>query len=143
MAETIQLQLASIAPKLVRVWHYEESSGVWQMYDPTDPIGSDLAVLVDGEAYWIMINAACTINYTYSDKTYNYPLIAVVPAMSYLIWGTGVTDPPADGNGDDGNGDDDVPGGIDITTIMGPLMMVMMMGMIMPMISGSDMFGGD
>jgi hypothetical protein len=125
--ERIDLQLASIATKLVRVWHYNDVTDTWLGYDPADPTLRTLTVLEDGKAYWIMINATCTINYAYSGKTYSYPLIAVLPAVSYLIWGTGVTEPPTD--------DNNTTPVFDISTMIGPLMMVMMMGMIMPMMS--------
>jgi len=51
--------LASIRSELIRVWGFY--AGEWQMYDPNDPLGSDLTGLTSGRAYWIKISADCTL----------------------------------------------------------------------------------
>ena len=53
-------QLAGISTELIRVWGYAPATG-WQMYDPGDPIGSDLAALVEGNGYWIKVTDDCTL----------------------------------------------------------------------------------
>lgn len=59
---TVQNITASIADKLVRVWGYTSATG-WQMYDPADPIGSDLTTLTDGSGYWVNVTEAATLVY--------------------------------------------------------------------------------
>lgn len=51
--------LASIRNELIRVWGFY--AGEWQMYDPNDPLGSDLTGLTSGRAYWIKVSADCTL----------------------------------------------------------------------------------
>lgn len=51
----VEQALASISDKVIRVWGYY--AGEWQMYDPLDPLGSDLTGLVRGRAYWIKVSA--------------------------------------------------------------------------------------
>jgi len=51
--------LASIRNELVRVWGFY--AGEWQMYDPNDPLGSDLTGLISGRAYWIKVSRDCTL----------------------------------------------------------------------------------
>ncbi len=60
-AETVQTQLSGISTHLIRVWGL--SGGVWKMYDPADPVGSDLASLVAGKGYFVNVDAACTLIY--------------------------------------------------------------------------------
>ena len=55
-------QLATISGELIRVWGWTASTG-WQMYDPADPIGSDLASLVNGRGYWVKVTGYCTLVY--------------------------------------------------------------------------------
>lgn len=59
---TVQSALAGISSYVVRVWGYY--NGVWQMYDPADPVGSTLTTLTPGRGYWINVNAACTLIYS-------------------------------------------------------------------------------
>jgi len=56
---TVASATAGISDELVRVWGY--SAGAWQMYDPADPIGSDLASLTEGSGYWVNVDADCTL----------------------------------------------------------------------------------
>ncbi len=58
---SVQSQISGISSYLVRVWGY--SGGQWQLYDPADVAGSDLASLTSGAGYWINVNAACTLVY--------------------------------------------------------------------------------
>ena len=51
--------LATISDELVRVWGY--CDGEWTMYDPEDPLGSNLTGLVRGRGYWIRVNGDCTL----------------------------------------------------------------------------------
>jgi hypothetical protein len=53
------VQLKSISAQLIRVWGY--SNGTWQMYDPTDTVGSDLASLTAGSGYFVNVTAPCQI----------------------------------------------------------------------------------
>ena len=46
---------ASISTQLVRVWGY--AAGAWEMYDPADVPGSDLASLTPGRGYWVSVSA--------------------------------------------------------------------------------------
>jgi hypothetical protein len=62
-AATVAGALANISNELVIVWYYNSASGDWQLYDPADPIGSDLTSLTDGEGYWIKVTEAVTIVY--------------------------------------------------------------------------------
>lgn len=71
---SIELQLASIGSKLIRVWAYDD--GAWYMYDPYDPYGSDLDVLKAGYLVYIAITSSCTLVYTGSSgQTYTYNLV--------------------------------------------------------------------
>jgi hypothetical protein len=54
-----KVQLKSISAQLVRVWGY--TNGTWQMYDPADTVGSDLASLTAGAGYFVNVNAPCTL----------------------------------------------------------------------------------
>jgi len=69
-AETVETALAGISSKLVRVWEYY--NGTWKMYDPADPVGSDLETLTPGRGYWINVNAATELIY----KGFKYSLVA-------------------------------------------------------------------
>jgi hypothetical protein len=60
-AASVATQLASVSNELVIVWTYTADG--WQLYDPADPIGSDLASLSDGGGYWIKVTEACTVIY--------------------------------------------------------------------------------
>ena len=51
--------LVSISHELIRVWGYYD--GEWQMYDPADPLGSNLPGLISGRAYWVKVSADCTL----------------------------------------------------------------------------------
>ncbi len=51
--------LASIGDKVIRVWGFY--AGQWQMYDPSDSLGSDLTGLMRGRAYWIKVSEDCTL----------------------------------------------------------------------------------
>jgi branched-chain amino acid transport system substrate-binding protein len=62
LAPSTSTQLASISEYLVIVWGYTAANG-WQMYDPADPIGSDLACLVEGRGYWVKVTDDCTLVY--------------------------------------------------------------------------------
>ena len=53
--------MSTISTQLVRVWGY--AAGAWQMYDPADVIGSDLATLTDGRGYWVKVTEAVTLVY--------------------------------------------------------------------------------
>jgi len=55
-------QLASISDSLLRVWGFTPATG-WQMYDPADPVGSDLSSLDDGRGYWLRVAEDCTLIY--------------------------------------------------------------------------------
>ena len=44
---------AGISAQLVRVWGY--AAGAWEMYDPADVPGSDLASLTPGRGYWVKV----------------------------------------------------------------------------------------
>jgi len=57
--DTVAVATASISGKLVRVWGYYD--GEWQMYDPADPVGSDLMSLTPGRGYWIKVTEDCTL----------------------------------------------------------------------------------
>jgi hypothetical protein len=65
---SIQNQLAGISSVLVRVWGY--FGGQWQLYDPADPAGSDLATLTPGRGYWINVSQSTTLVY----GAYSYAL---------------------------------------------------------------------
>ena len=60
-AASVATALASISNELVRVWSYTADG--WKMYDPADPLGSDLASLSDGRGYWVKVTAPCTVIY--------------------------------------------------------------------------------
>ncbi|HEY50053.1 MAG TPA: hypothetical protein G4O13_08425 [Dehalococcoidia bacterium] len=51
--------LATISDKLIRVWGYY--NGEWRVYDPNDPLGSNLTGLISGRAYWIKLSEDCTL----------------------------------------------------------------------------------
>jgi hypothetical protein len=51
--------MASISAQLVRVWGY--AAAVWQMYDPADVPGSDLAALTPGRGYWVSVSEDVTL----------------------------------------------------------------------------------
>lgn len=57
---TVASAVASISDELVRVWGYTTADG-WQMYDPADVVGSDLASLTAGRGYWIKVDADVTL----------------------------------------------------------------------------------
>ena len=67
---SIGSQLAGISTQLVRVWGY--FGGQWQMYDPGDATGSNLATMTAGRGYWINASEACTLIY----GAYSYALSA-------------------------------------------------------------------
>jgi hypothetical protein len=58
-AVPIETALASIEDRVVRVWCYHNAE--WRMYDPEDPLGSNLEGMVRGRAYWIKVNEGCTL----------------------------------------------------------------------------------
>jgi hypothetical protein len=55
----IEDALATIWDELVRVWSYQD--GEWRMFDPEDPLGSNLAGLVGGRGYWVKVSAECAL----------------------------------------------------------------------------------
>jgi hypothetical protein len=55
----IEDALATIWDELVRVWGYHD--GVWRMYDPADPLGSNLTGLVGGRGYWVKVSGECAL----------------------------------------------------------------------------------
>lgn len=55
----IETALATISDRVIRVWCYHNAE--WQMYDPDDPLGSNLAGMVRGRAYWIKVSEGCTL----------------------------------------------------------------------------------
>ncbi len=57
----IAQQLSTCSSVMVRVWGY--FGGTWQLYDPADPAGSDLATLTAGRGYWVSASAACNLVY--------------------------------------------------------------------------------
>ena len=65
---SISNQLAGINTVLVRVWGF--FGGQWQMYDPADTAGSDLATMTAGRGYWINVSAPTTLVY----GAYSYAL---------------------------------------------------------------------
>ena len=65
---SISNQLAGINTVLVRVWGF--FGGQWQMYDPADTAGSDLATMTAGRGYWINVSAPTTLIY----GAYSYAL---------------------------------------------------------------------
>ena len=64
---TVATALASISNELVRVWSYTADG--WKMYDPSDPIGSDLGSLSDGKGYWVKVTATTTVVYLGKSRT--------------------------------------------------------------------------
>ncbi|GAG39993.1 unnamed protein product [marine sediment metagenome] len=60
-APTVAGAVTSISAELVRMWGY--AAGQWQMYDPADTAGSDLASLVAGRGYWVKVDADITLIY--------------------------------------------------------------------------------
>ncbi|MEE8389695.1 MAG: hypothetical protein V3S14_02715 [Anaerolineae bacterium] len=64
---TVSNVTASIASSLVRIWGY--SAGAWQMYDPADTIGSDLATLTEGRGYWVNVTEAASLVYLGKSRT--------------------------------------------------------------------------
>jgi len=59
---SISDQVNTIASQLVRVWGYHPSLG-WQIYDPADPIGSDLVEMVEGRGYWFLVSEDCSMHF--------------------------------------------------------------------------------
>jgi len=57
----IATQLASISSQIIIVWAYD--SNEWKLYDPADPTGSNLTVMVEGNGYWVHVANACTLTY--------------------------------------------------------------------------------
>jgi len=55
----VEQALATISHELVRVWGF--CDGEWKMYDPADPLGSNLSGLVRGRGYWVRVSADCTL----------------------------------------------------------------------------------
>ncbi len=55
--------LATIGDELVRAWGY--CDGEWRMYDPADPLGSNLTGLVRGRGSWVKVTADGTLIYRY------------------------------------------------------------------------------
>lgn len=68
---TVQQALASLiaANELVIVWDYAD--GEWAMFDPADPVGSDLTRLVDGTGYWINVTTDAEV--VFGTKTRDLP----------------------------------------------------------------------
>jgi hypothetical protein len=66
-AATVAQALASIANELVIVWGYTPDG--WQLYDPADPIGSDLGSLSEGRGYWVKVTEAVTVVYLGKSRT--------------------------------------------------------------------------
>jgi hypothetical protein len=64
---TVAQALASIANELVIVWGYSPDG--WQLYDPADPIGSDLGSLSEGRGYWVKVTEAVTVVYLGKSRT--------------------------------------------------------------------------
>lgn len=59
MTLPVSSALASIEGQLVRVWGYQD--GKWRMYDPEDLAGSNLTGLMKDRAYWVLVDADCTL----------------------------------------------------------------------------------
>jgi hypothetical protein len=58
---------ASISTQLVRVWGY--AAGAWEMFDPADVPGSDLASLTPGRGYWISVSE--DVNLLFAANSYD------------------------------------------------------------------------
>ena len=56
---TVASAMTSISAQLIRVWGY--AAGVWEMYDPADVPGSDLAALTAGRGYWVKVTEDVTL----------------------------------------------------------------------------------
>lgn len=74
--------IRNIDPYVVRIWVYR--AGQWLMYDPADPIGSDLETLIHGEAIQIKVT---------QDVRWHWTVEEPVEAFMQII---GVTAPPAE-----------------------------------------------
>jgi hypothetical protein len=61
-AVSVDVQTASIADQLVRIWGYTPTDG-WKMYDPADATGSDLGSMTDGRGYWVKVTEDVTLVY--------------------------------------------------------------------------------
>ncbi len=61
-APTVATATNTISSNLLRVWGYTGTDG-WQMYDPSDTVGSDLTGLTKGRGYWFSVDEACTMVY--------------------------------------------------------------------------------
>ena len=59
--ETMDIEDAviDIAAFIVNIWHYEAPFDEWYMYDPLDPIGTDLYVMEQGKIYQIRVTQRC------------------------------------------------------------------------------------
>ena len=68
-ATPIETALSSISDYLIRVWCYHK--GEWRMYDPDDPLGSNLTGLVNGRAYWVKVSNACGLIYRNLQEGWN------------------------------------------------------------------------
>jgi hypothetical protein len=66
----IEDALASIADALVRVWGFYD--GDWQLFDPADPVGSDLENMTPGRGYWVNVSEAVTLIF----GGFSYDLVA-------------------------------------------------------------------
>jgi hypothetical protein len=64
----------SIAAYLVRIWYYDNASGIWYMYDPADPWGSDLLQLVNGRAYHIKVTQDCYWRWETAEVSYGFDI---------------------------------------------------------------------
>jgi len=78
--ETAAYQLRTISAQLIRVWGLGATG--WQMYDPSDTVGSDLGSLVPGKGYFVQVNAPCTLVY----NAYSYNLTVDNDGWNLLGW---------------------------------------------------------
>lgn len=65
--QKVEAAIKPIDPYVVRIWVYRD--GVWLMYDPEDPIGTDLEKLYHGEE--ININVSEPVFWSWNDVPEN------------------------------------------------------------------------
>ena len=75
--ETIQAQMASIAPYLVDVWVYR--AGTWLVYSVPFPLTNTLDRLIPGETAFVQVTETVTLTYGGN----SYPLAA---GQNTIVW---------------------------------------------------------
>lgn len=58
---TVGAALSSIEGKYTMVWHFDNSTGAWKLYNAANPAAATIAKLEAWKGYWIAVTEDCTL----------------------------------------------------------------------------------